>query len=155
MAKISNTGSYPIVNASSDDLIVITDKSDNDATKNITVGSIQSGGTMSYNVYSALLTQQSTQDPEVVSLFENSTGATLTWRRVTTGFYTLTADSPIFDPATKVQIWINYGFPTNHNAEQPKAKVSQPDLITVETGANGNISDDILEAAPFEIRIYS
>jgi hypothetical protein len=33
--------------------------------------------------------------------------------------------------------------------------VSQPDLITVETGANGNISDDILEAAPFEIRIYS
>ncbi len=40
MSKISNTGSYPIVTPSSDDLIVITDKSDNDATKNITVASI-------------------------------------------------------------------------------------------------------------------
>lgn len=40
MSKISNTGSYPIVTPSDDDLIVITDKSDNDATKNITVGSI-------------------------------------------------------------------------------------------------------------------
>ena len=155
MAKISNTGSYPIVNASSDDLIVITDKSDNDATKNITVGSIQSGGTVNYNVYSALLTQQSTQDPEVVSLFENSTGATLTWRRVSPGLYTLTADSPIFDPSTKVQIWITYGFPSFSGAEPPKAKVSQPDLILVETTASGASSDDVLESAPFEIRIYS
>jgi len=40
MSKISNTGSYPIVTPSDDDLIIITDKSDNDATKNITVGSI-------------------------------------------------------------------------------------------------------------------
>lgn len=46
-----------------------------------------------FTVYTALLTQTSTNAP-VATVLQNTTGSTLTWARTNVGEYTLTASSP-------------------------------------------------------------
>ena len=55
-----------------------------------------------YTVYTALITQTSTNSP-VATILENTTGATLTWAYVSTGRYTLTSDiGSLFNTAKTV-----------------------------------------------------
>jgi hypothetical protein len=154
MGKISNTGSYPIVTPEADDLIIITDKSDNDATKNIEISGVGNAiGIGAYKTYSALITQQGGGDPTAVVL-NNELDPLFKWGRLSQGTYQLTSSNAAFSQALKVQIWINYGSPTSDGLA-PKAKVASPSQVIVTTqDETGVLEDDILEAAPIEIRVY-
>ena len=112
MSKISQ---YPIVQAAADDLVIVTapNASPSNATKNVTVGSIAQFAAqvqLGYDVYTASVTQKATDDPTAIEL-NNTTGATMSYKRNGVGEYEVTASATIFDPIDKIQVWLNYGNP--------------------------------------------
>ncbi len=155
MSKISQ---YPVVQAAADDLVIVTapNASPSNATKNVTVGSIAQFAAqiqLGYDVYTANLKQKTTDDPTADEL-NNTTGATMTYKRNGVGDYEVTASATIFDPIEKVQVWLNYGNPGSDGLP-PKVEVTATDTIIIKTqDETGVLEDDLLTVAPFEIRIY-
>ena len=105
-----------------------------------------------YKSYTAILNQSGTGAPSLVATLENTTGVTMTYARVGTGWYTITASSPIFTSGH------TYIF-TQCQATTPMALfentsggVSSFNLITRKT--DGTSVDDILSNAIIEIRVY-
>lgn len=156
MSKISQ---YPIVQAAEDDLVIVTapNASPSNATKNVTVGSIAQFAAqvqLGYDVYTANVSQKATDDPTADEL-NNTTGATLTYKRNGVGDYEVTASAPIFDPIDKTQVWLNSGTPGSDGLP-PKVEVTATDTIIIETqDETGALDDALLTIAPFEIRIYN
>ena len=86
MTKISE---YPVIsNPTEEDILIGTDKSGSDETKNFSIGSIvnlvENGG-RPYKVYTALLTQTGTNAP-VATILENTVG-NIVWSYDSTGEY--------------------------------------------------------------------
>ena len=61
---------------------------------------------MNYTKLVCLLSQSGTNAP-VLTTLENTTGATITPSRLTTGAYTLTFDTPVFTDFDKVHVKLN------------------------------------------------
>ena len=146
MAIIS---SYPTINPTASDLVVITDMSEVEKpTKTATIGSIAGLANIAaaYTVYTASLTQAGTAAP-VATIMQNTTGKTFTWARTGSGTYTITASSNAFTN-NKTLVFYNLGEYT-FSIGQPWVRTSDT-VITISLGGDGRITN-----GSFEIRIYS
>tara|TARA_R100001509_G_C4778587_1_gene185568 strand:+ start:55 stop:498 length:444 start_codon:yes stop_codon:yes gene_type:complete len=142
--------SYPLATPVSTDYVVGTQKSTTGApinpTKNFTVDSVVSAG-LGYTVYTALLTQTGNNAPSA-TILKNNTNATLTWSRVASGDYNVTASSNLFTN-NKTLVFVNAGSHSNtHNVYWERVSDTVVKIKTHNT-------DDDLTNASFEVRIYS
>lgn len=107
-----------------------------------------------YTVYTALLTQELTNDP-VVTVLENTTSLTVTWtRNGASGQYTGTLSSPITNLQEKCFIL----FSERNAGGYPYINyyIASDTQIILYTGAtDSSFNDDLLSYTPVEIRIYS
>ena len=91
--------SYPIEVPVVEDLIVFSDISGGNTTKNATIESIVAlanpNAQLGYKSYTASYTQVGTSAPVVTEL-QNNTGTTFTWVRESTGQYSITAAAATF-----------------------------------------------------------
>jgi hypothetical protein len=90
------------------DLIVVDDYQSAGVynTKKITVANLKSELVGGYTKLVGLLTQSGTNAP-TLTILENTTGATITPSRLTTGSYTLTFDTAVFTDFDKVHVGLN------------------------------------------------
>jgi len=142
--------SYPLATPVSTDYVVGTQKSTTGApinpTKNFTVDSVVSAG-LGYTVYTALLTQTGNNAPSA-TILKNNTNATLTWSRVGSGDYNVTASSNLFTN-NKTLVFVNAGSHSNtHNVYWERVSDTVVKIKTHNT-------DEDLTNASFEVRIYS
>jgi len=90
------------------DLVVVDDYQSAGVynTKKITVANLKSELVGGYTKLVGLLTQSGTNSP-TLTILENTTGATITPSRLTTGTYTLTFDTSVFTDFDKVHVGLN------------------------------------------------
>jgi len=90
------------------DLIVVDDYQSAGVynTKKITVANLKSELVGEYTKLVGLLSQSGTNAP-TLTILENTTGATITPSRLTTGAYTLTFDTSVFTDFDKVHVKLN------------------------------------------------
>jgi hypothetical protein len=90
------------------DLIVVDDYQSAGVynTKKITVANLKSELVGEYTKLVGLLSQSGTNAP-TLTILENTTGATITPSRLTTGTYTLTFDTSVFTDFDKVHVGLN------------------------------------------------
>ncbi len=101
---------------------------------------------LGYTVYTALVTQAGTAAP-VATIIQNTTGATFTWARTSSGTYTITASSNAFTN-NKTILFFNLGEYT-FTVNMPWTRTSDT-VITISLGGDGRITN-----GSFEVRIYS
>ena len=101
---------------------------------------------LGYTVYTALVTQAGTAAP-VATILQNTTGATFTWARTSSGTYTITASSNVFTN-NKTILFFNLGEYT-FTVNMPWTRTSDT-VITISLGGDGRITN-----GSFEVRIYS
>lgn len=125
---------------------------------NIVSGPLTVGGvpiaTSVYTVYTALLTQTSTNAP-VATVLNNTTGSTLTWTRQTTGVYVLTATLPggIF---TANKVFFNITPSTDSRTIIISGQSNSTSTITIVSYDTFNQTEDdsLITKVSFELRIY-
>jgi len=90
------------------DLVVVDDYQSAGVynTKKITVANLKSELVGEYTKLVGLLSQSGTNAP-TLTILENTTGATITPSRLTTGTYTLTFDTSVFTDFDKVHVGLN------------------------------------------------
>ena len=90
------------------DLVVVDDYQSAGVynTKKITVANLKSELVGEYTKLVGLLSQSGTNAP-TLTILENTTGATITPSRLTTGAYTLTFDTSVFTDFDKVHVKLN------------------------------------------------
>jgi len=90
------------------DLVVVDDYQSAGVynTKKITVANLKSELVGEYTKLVGLLSQSGTNAP-TLTMLENTTGATITPSRLTTGTYTLTFDTSVFTDFDKVHVGLN------------------------------------------------
>ncbi len=118
-------------------------------TVQFTVGQIASFAnsySLGYTVYTALLTQAGATAP-VATTLQNTTGATFTWARTSSGTYTITASSNVFT-SNKTLVFYNLG-EYAFSIGQPWVRTSDT-VITISLGGDGRITN-----GSFEIRVYA
>ena len=119
--------------------------------------------TVTYDVYSALLSQSGTSDPVAVVL-DDTTNDTITFSRNSEGYYTINSANLIFTTG-KTTVLIGALDTSNSVLESSYVTYSSdtfPDTITIRTGIlspdGGDIiatqADNILDNRFIEIRIY-
>lgn len=156
---MANISSYPSATPGSSDLVPFTKNLKNSSgeevtvTRNCSVSQIAgfANVTAAYTVYTALVTQASTNAP-TAKILQNTTGATLTWARTSAGIFTLTADSAIFT-ADKTIVFANPGNDSTSSSDPAIIweRTSNTVLtITATAGVNGALTD-----GAFEVRIYT
>ena len=152
MSKISQ---YPVVQAAADDLVIVTapNATPSNATKNVTVGSIAQFAAqiqLGYDVYTALVSQKTTDAPVAIEL-NNTTGATMTWKRSGVGAYSIDASAAIF-PEDETIVFLGGGSTDNNSVTW---QWFDDDTIEVYTyDSTGVAADGALERDSFELRIY-
>jgi len=149
--------SYPAGTAAQDTLLIGTqvnvlqaDGTKRNLTRNFSISDVASlintGFDGGYKVYTALLTQAGTAAP-VATILQNTTGATFTWARTSSGTYTITASSNAFTN-NKTILFFNLGEYT-FTVNSPWTRTSDT-VITISLGGDGRITN-----GSFEVRIYS
>lgn len=148
---MANIQAYPTGTPKVDDLLLGTSVPlpNTDAkptTNNFKVSDISSLTNIGYTVYTALITQAGTAAP-VATILQNTTGATFTWARTSSGTYTITASSNAFTN-NKTILFFNLGEYT-FTVNSPWTRTSDT-VITISLGGDGRITN-----GSFEVRIYS
>ena len=119
-------------------------------TTNVTVSSLASlintGFAGGYKVYTALLTQASTNAP-VATVLQDTLVGTIVWTYVSPGVYTATITGGTFT-ANKTMVFINNG----STVVGLNIGWSSPTTATVTIDTSGNA---VLTAASIEIRVYN
>jgi hypothetical protein len=156
--------SYPTITPKAGDLVLITDTStEGNPTKTASVSSIATIANslnLGYTVYSALLTQTSTNAP-VATVLQQTIPGTLTWSRLGIGNYVLTSNGTPFT-ANKTQVFINNGsgntlssggsgtvYPTRWESTTTDT-IAIATATTVASPQDGNLTN-----ASIEIRVYN
>jgi hypothetical protein len=151
---MANISSYPSATPGSSDLVPFTKNLKNSSgeevtvTRNCSVSQIAgfANVTAAYTVYTALVTQASTNAP-TAKILQNTTGATLTWARTGSGTYTITASGNAFT-SNKTLVFYNLG-EYAFSIGQPWTRTSDT-VITISLGGDGRITN-----GAFEVRIYT
>jgi hypothetical protein len=109
---------------------------------------------MPYKVYSALLSQNGTNDP-VATVMQNTLGANVIWTRTSTGVYLGTCVGLLTVGQT-----IIFSQGNNSLVNQIYPSINTPgDDVTIETGSIDNATplwlDDVLGNTFVEIRVYN
>ncbi len=151
--------SYPAGTAAQDTLLIGTqvnvlqaDGTKRNLTRNFSISDVASlintGFDGGYKVYTALLTQAGTAAP-VATILQNTTGATFTWARTSSGTYTITASNNAFT-SNKTLVFNNNGSSTGTFGFASAIWTRTSDtVVTITTGGDGRITN-----GSFEIRIY-
>ncbi len=115
-----------------------------------------SGGGLSYNVYTAILTQSGTDAP-VATVLENTLSGPLGWSYSSTGIYRATLAGE-FSNSNKVVVFINQagGFYALGSGSTifTNAYVYDNDQIEVITTLDSSLSNGMWLVTPIEIRVY-
>lgn len=110
-----------------------------------------SSGGLSYNVYTALLTQVSTDTPTAVIL-ENTLGTSISFTYTSPGYYEIHAVGNIF-LANKTYFTCNqYG--GNHGNYNAAIERLSDTVLLLRISLDGTGYDTLLANTPFEIRVY-
>lgn len=113
-------------------------------------------GTSTYKVYTALLTQTSTNDP-IANVLDNTLSGTIVWSRLNTGNYQATLVGE-FPDADKVVIFVNQAGIValgGGDSVYTYAYVNDADSIILDTLLSSNYQDAMLYRTPIEIRVYN
>ena len=150
MAKIETytVATSPI---SGSDKLIGTDSAHDNATKNFTVSELASfigGG--GYQVYTALLNQESTGDP-VATVLQNTIG-TIEWYRDSQGSYYAYSPDGLFTVGATF-VTVSY---SNYWAEGTIAFwMDDPQYVNINTlDSSFTYQDDLCYDTPIEIRVY-
>ena len=120
-------------------------------------GATGPSGPSNYKSYVANISQSSTGDPTISTLFENGLGEAVTWTRGGLGTYYADVVSPLFNlvycvtPSESVK-YSNFG--TRYKVIIKKDSNTRLTLTTM-NGNTGLFADDILLDQPVEIRSYN
>jgi hypothetical protein len=135
------------------DLVVVDDYQSAGVynTKKITVANLKSELGIGYTKLVGLLSQGGTNAP-TLTILENTTGATITPSRLTTGTYTLTFDTSVFTDFDKVHVGLNnFKRPYAYDYILISSTEIQFQSWTLLTDA---ATDSALSRTAIEIRIY-
>lgn len=103
-------------------------------------------------VYTALLSQEGTNDPVAAVVDNTFTTTTFQWARAGQGQYRITASNPVFEEG-KVFYFCN----TNNQGVGFEVEMvrSTDSIINLGVYDDGSYEDDTLQFLPVEIRVYS
>lgn len=112
----------------------------------------QGGGSeSSYKVYSALLTQENTDDP-IATVLENTLGGELVWQRDAIGSYTGELAGAFLEGKTFA---FTGGLDYPETANNILIRRTDSDTIAIQTAINDELADTSLTAVSVEIRVYN
>lgn len=148
MAKISTL--TELTTLTDDCEIVINDSTPE--TKRMTVANLKNELGVNGSVFRLNLSQSSTDAPTFTEL-ENTTGATITASRLTTGTYQIESDLDLFSTPDNVYIMINgYRYPYAFSAYRLSSTIIQLQSWVASTGV---ATDGALNRTSFEVIIYN
>lgn len=143
--------SYPIEVPTATDLILFSDISGGNVTKNTTVQSIvdlANAVQLGYTSLVQLLTQTSTNAPVATEVY-NNTGQTYTWSYVSDGVYRITSTGTPFT-VNKTVVFVNYGNANSVGFGNIVWQRVSDTVLEIIPGGNGRVVD-----GSFEVKIYS
>ena len=143
--------SYPIEVPTTTDLILFSDISGGNVTKNTTVQSIidlANAVQLGYTSLVQLLTQTSTNAPVATEVY-NNTGQTYTWSYVSDGVYRITSTGTPFT-VNKTVVFVNYGNANSVGFGNIMWQRVSDTVLEIIPGGNGRVVD-----GSFEVKIYS
>lgn len=109
---------------------------------------MSAAGGASYDVYTATLTQEGTDDPVAIVL-ENTLGGTVVWDYISTGNYSATLTG-VFT-VNKTTCFFALNAPSTFGITYDR---DSDDVLTFQTSEEAVPSDDILYKSLIEIRVY-
>ena len=120
-------------------------------TKNAIYDKIETLGGVSYNVYTALITQAGTSAP-TVTVLKNTLSGSIVWTRITAGVYdgTLTGEFP------SLKVWtigVLGGYLTTNNTSIHILRLND-NVVRIATRSLDSNTDGLLNEASIEIRVY-
>lgn len=143
--------SYPIEVPTATDLILFSDISGGNVTKNTTVQSIidlANAVQLGYTSLVQLLTQTSTNAPVATEVY-NNTGQTYTWSYVSDGVYRITSTGTPFT-VNKTVVFVNYGNANPGIVSNIMWQRVSDTVLEIIPGGDGRVVD-----GSFEVKIYS
>lgn len=115
--------------------------------------STSGGGSASYLVYTALLTQTGTDAP-VATVLENTLGGTVVWTRYSAGIYKATLSSVFTENKTVVYPDYAVGYYINNLSTTIRGSRVSSNDISIEYSGGVDFSDDGISNVLIEIRVY-
>lgn len=115
--------------------------------------STSGGGSASYLVYTALLTQTGTDAP-VATVLENTLGGTVVWTRDAAGIYTATLSSAFTEKKTIVCPDYTIGYYLSNLSATIKGSRVSSNVVSLAYSGGVDFSDDGINDVLVEIRVY-
>ena len=157
MAKIKTYANDNTINAN--DKLIGTDFNDSDKTKNYLISALKNYilnglDTRPYKVYTALLSQTGTNAP-VATVLENTLGGTVVWSYVDIGTFSGITTGKFLN--NKTYLYINSASETGNMLDglAGVSKISEDEINVITVSSGADVSNDILNQASIEIRVYN
>ncbi|QLF85268.1 DUF285 domain-containing protein [Flavobacterium phage vB_FspP_elemoA_1-9C] len=157
MAKIKTYANDNTINAN--DKLIGTDFNDSDKTKNYLISALKNYilnglDTRPYKVYTALLSQTGTNAP-VATVLENTLGGTVVWSYVDIGTFSGITTGKFLN--NKTYLYINSASETGNMLDglAGVSQISEDEINVITVSSGADVSNDILNQASIEIRVYN
>ncbi|QMP84784.1 DUF285 domain-containing protein [Flavobacterium phage vB_FspP_elemoA_8-9A] len=157
MAKIKTYANDNTINAN--DKLIGTDFNDSDKTKNYLISELKNYilnglDTRPYKVYTALLSQTGTNAP-IATVLENTLGGTVVWSYVDIGTFSGITTGKFLN--NKTYLYINSASETGNMLDglAGVSKISEDEINVITVSSGADVSNDILNQASIEIRVYN
>ena len=157
MAKIKTYANDNTINAN--DKLIGTDFNDSDKTKNYLISELKNYilnglDTRPYKVYTALLSQTGTNAP-VATVLENTLGGTVVWSYVDIGTFSGITTGKFLN--NKTYLYINSASETGNMLDglAGVSQISEDEINVITVSSGADVSNDILNQASIEIRVYN
>ena len=148
--------SYPIEVPTATDLILFSDISGGNVTKNTTVQSIvdlANAVQLGYTSLVQLLTQTSTNAPVATEVY-NNTGQTYTWSYVSDGVYRITSTGTPFT-VNKTVVFANAGVFAPAIGANTQWSLISSSIIELTSLNLNSTQNELITNGSFEVKIYS
>jgi hypothetical protein len=157
MAKIKTYANDNTINAN--DKLIGTDFNDSDKTKNYLISALKNYilnglDTRPYKVYTALLSQTGTNAP-IATVLENTLGGTVVWSYVDIGTFSGITTGKFLN--NKTYLYINSASETGNMLDglAGVSQISEDEINVITVSSGADVSNDILNQASIEIRVYN
>ena len=157
MAKIKTYANDNTINAN--DKLIGTDFNDSDKTKNYLISELKNYilnglDTRPYKVYTALLSQTGTNAP-VATVLENTLGGDVVWSYVDIGTFSGITIGKFLN--NKTYLYINSASETGNMLDglAGVSQISEDEINVITVTSDADVSNDILNQASIEIRVYN
>lgn len=158
---MSILNSYPKGNPKKGDYLIgtkipLANTDEKPVTQNFSVGDVAAFAntySLGYTVYTALISQTSTNAP-TAKIIQDTIPASLTWSRTSAGTYAITASADTFTE-NKTIVFINYGGPNSDGLPPKWTRTSNTQIKIITQDETAVLDDGVLTDAAFEIRVYN